>query len=104
MVETSTSPGLARPPNSGTDVYSDAGEVCAANLAFSGVETATHLDTDPAGFIRNGLGAPHGPPRAVERSQEPIAEGFDLSPSESVDLPTHRPIMAVQEVPPGAVA
>jgi hypothetical protein len=44
------------------------------------------------------------PPRSVERGQKSVAGGLDLAAAESVQLPTHRGVVAIEEIPPPAVA
>src|SRR2546429_9940761 len=74
--------------------------VVVTHLAFPGVQTRAHPQAKGRDGSADSLGARDGPARAHEGSEEAVAERFDRSASEALELVTHRGVRAFPDLAP----
>ena len=75
----------------------------ASDLGLSGMDAGSYPEVGSLQRRSDGKGALDGPAGAVEGRNEPVDHSVDLTPVESPDLCEHKPVVAVEEVPPALV-
>ena len=100
MPDTRISPGNEGAPTSRRNMDGQSSKIIASDFTFACVQPHAKFDTQLAGGLADGLSAPDGASRAVERSHEPITGGIDLPPTEPAELLSHGSIVSVQERAP----
>ena len=73
-------------------------------LDLADVEPAADLETELPDRVPDRVGAGEGAGRALEDDQEPVAGGLDLVPSLSPEPAPDERVVALEELPPQAVA
>src|SRR5581483_8043003 len=80
------------------------GDAVASKLDLPGVDAGTDLDVERPEGVAYGEGALDGATGTVEGRQEAIAGGIDLPTAETLELLSHRLVMALEQVAPVSVA
>ena len=97
-------PGCSESRDSRTDVHGHAGDVLAADLELTGVESSADVDAQSSEGVANGDGAVDGSSRSVEGGHEFISDRVDFLAAEALQLAAHGPVVAVEDLTPLAVA
>ena len=88
-------PGCSESRDSRTDVHGHAGDVLAADLELTGVESSADVDAQSSEGVANGDGAVDGSSRSVEGGHEFISDRVDFLTTETLQLAAHGPVVAV---------
>src|SRR5262245_19018183 len=86
------------------DVYGDSADVFSHADALARVQPGAHLQAERPRGLPNREAAPHGPSRAVEEREKPVAGRRDLLPAEVRDLAPNEGPMAEEEITPHLIA
>ena len=89
-----TGPGLRH--DAGPDVNGQPAHLRPHRLDLAHVHAGARLDPEAADTVRDGLRAPDGLGGLVERGEEPVARGVDLSTPVALQLPADQDVTAAQ--------
>lgn len=87
-----------------SDVYREASEVLAPNLALASVQTYSQLESGPRWRVDDRLTTSDRPRRAVERRDESVACRVQLAPVKAALLVAHGPVALIESLMPSFVA
>src|SRR6187200_14316 len=94
---------FARPrqrSDTGTHVDSDAGDTVPMHLALAGVEACPDRQANRLDGVADRDCTADRARRPVERSEEAVTRGIDLSTAEPFELPADSGVMGVEELTP----
>src|SRR6266540_4306667 len=90
--------------HTGTDVDSHAGNVIPMQLALAGVEPRPNVDPQSVDLVGDRAAAADPPCGSVERRQEAVPHGLDLTTVEAAELMANEVVVFLYNRPPAAVA
>ena len=85
-------------------VHRDPADVVPADLDLSGVQADTYVEMEVERGVADGARAADRARRSIERRDKPVADGLHFPASEAAEPVAHEGVVAVEQLPPGAVA
>ena len=89
--------------NPRADVYRYPADAIAHQLDLAGVQPCPDLDSQRAHTVTYRQGTRNGPPGAIERGQEPVSGGVDLTSAMTAEFFSHQPMVLVENLVPSPV-